>query len=71
MKMIWLVVVLLIVPPFAFAVPLTMAPNPNPYTEKNADGSRTPLIRLIGKIPWPRIEFLLSELTQSCIIPHL
>jgi len=51
MKISWLVVVLLIVPPVAFAVPLTMAPNPNPYAENNADGSRTPLIRLIGKNP--------------------
>jgi len=31
------------------ALPLTMSPNPNPYSQKNADGSRTPLIRLFGR----------------------
>jgi len=32
----------------ALAVPLIMSPNPNPYSERNADGSRSPLMRLIG-----------------------
>ena len=45
----WLVGVFLIVPSFVVAFPLTMAPNPNPYKEKNADGSSTPPIRLLGK----------------------
>jgi M6 family metalloprotease-like protein len=33
----------------AMALPYTMPANPNPYSEKNADGSRTPLIRLLGR----------------------
>jgi len=36
-------------PPFSMALPLTMSANPNAYSEKNADGSRTPLIRLLGR----------------------
>ena len=33
----------------ATALPHTMSANPNVYSEKNADGSRTPLLRLYGR----------------------
>lgn len=34
---------------FTQAFPMVMPPNPNSYSQINADGSRTPLIRLIGR----------------------
>jgi len=35
--------------PLTKAYPMVMPPNPNSYSQINADGSRTPLIRLVGR----------------------
>jgi len=50
LKLAWLLLIgAITMPPFSMALPLTMSANPNAYSEKNADGSRTPLIRLLGR----------------------